>query len=183
MFLTNRSHVVKNGGRNGIHCCRQVPILYECVDNILMVILVTRIYFILTITWSLAYECGQQRNRWDKKCRQIDDDFDGHSDAAVRRGAHRPIKHIQGFTRSHWMPPLGECLHHIAAAADMVDNFGRKHKTLKKIFLASQPTVDRSQNQWGLWDPKRTLYSPRWCDELRENVKHQDRSWRAPKHF
>jgi len=90
-----------------------------------MNILVTLIYFILTITWSLAYGCGQQRNRRDKKCRQIDDDFDGHGhgDAAVRRGAHRPMEHIQGFTQSHWMLPSGECLRHIAPAAVMVDEF------------------------------------------------------------
>jgi hypothetical protein len=88
-----------------------------------MNILVTRIYFILTITWSLAYGCGKQRNRRDKKCRQINDNFDSHGDAAVRRGAHRPIKHIQGFTRSHWMPPSGECLRRIAPAAAMVDEF------------------------------------------------------------
>jgi hypothetical protein len=31
-----------------------------------------------------------------------------HADTAVRRGAHCPIEHIQGFTWSHWMPPLGE---------------------------------------------------------------------------
>ncbi len=32
-----------------------------------------------------------------KKCRQIDDDFDGHGDAAVRREAHCPMtmEHIQ----------------------------------------------------------------------------------------
>jgi hypothetical protein len=88
-----------------------------------MNILVTHIYFILTIAWSLAYGCGQQRNRRDKKCRQLNDNFDSHGDAAVRRGAHRPIKHIQGFTRSHWMPPSGECMRRIAPAAAMVDEF------------------------------------------------------------
>jgi hypothetical protein len=89
-----------------------------------MYILVTQIYFILTMTWSLAYGCGQQRNRRDKKCRQIDDNFDGHAgNAAVRRGAHRPMEHIQGFTRSHWMPPLGECLPCIAPTAAMVNEF------------------------------------------------------------
>jgi hypothetical protein len=31
-----------------------------------MNILVTLVYFILTITWSLAYGCGQQRNRQEK---------------------------------------------------------------------------------------------------------------------
>ena len=55
--------------------------------------------------------------------RQIDDDFDGHGDAAVLCGAHRPMEHIQGFTRSHWMPPSGECLRRIVPAAAMVDDF------------------------------------------------------------
>jgi hypothetical protein len=38
-------------------------------------------------------------------------------------GAHCPIKHIQGFTRSHWMPPSGECLRRIALTVAMVDEF------------------------------------------------------------
>jgi hypothetical protein len=45
------------------------------------------------------------------------------------------MEHIPGFTRSHWMPPLGTCLHRIAAAAAMVDDFGQKHKTLTKIYI------------------------------------------------
>jgi hypothetical protein len=40
------------------------------------------------------------------KCRQIDGNFDGHGD-----------------TRSHWMPPSGECLRRIAPTAAMVDEF------------------------------------------------------------
>jgi hypothetical protein len=36
---------------------------------------------------------------------------------------HRLIDHIQGFTRSHWMPPSGRCLRRIAPAATMVDGF------------------------------------------------------------
>jgi hypothetical protein len=32
---------------------------------------------------------------------------------AVQCRVHRPMKHILGFNRSHWMPPLGECLHHM----------------------------------------------------------------------
>jgi hypothetical protein len=32
-----------------------------------------------------------------QKCRQIGDHFDDHADAAVRCGAHRPMKHNQGF--------------------------------------------------------------------------------------
>jgi hypothetical protein len=41
----------------------------------------------------------------------------------------------QGFTRSQWMLPSGKCLHLIAAAAAMVDDFGRKHKTLTKHYF------------------------------------------------
>jgi hypothetical protein len=33
------------------------------------------------------------------------------------------MEHIQGFTRSHWMPPLVECLRRIAPVAAMVDEF------------------------------------------------------------
>ena len=47
--------------------------------------------------------------------------YDCHGDAAVRCGAHRPMEHIQGFTRSHWMLPLVECLRRIAPAAAMVN--------------------------------------------------------------
>jgi hypothetical protein len=71
-----------------------------------MNILVTLIFFILTITWSLAYGCGQQQNQRDKKCRQIDDDFDGHGDAAVQCKAHRLMEHIQASLEAtgprHW---------------------------------------------------------------------------------
>jgi hypothetical protein len=70
-----------------------------------------------------------------QKCKQIDDDFDDHADAVVRCRAHRPMKHNQGFNRSQWMLPLGECLHHIATVAAMVDDFSRKHKTLTKIYF------------------------------------------------
>ena len=109
-----------------------------------MNILVTCIYFILIITWSLAYSCDQQRNRRDKKCRQIDDDFDDHAYAAVQRGAHLPMKHIQGFTRSRcftrsrWMPPSGECLCHLALVVAMVDQFlETTQNTNKTQLLAS----------------------------------------------
>jgi hypothetical protein len=70
-----------------------------------------------------SYVSGQQRIGNNKKCRQIAGDFDCHAYAAVRRGAHRPIEHIQGFTRSHWMLTSGECLRRVAPAATMVDGF------------------------------------------------------------
>jgi hypothetical protein len=79
--------------------------------------------FILIIIWSLAYGCGQQGIDSNKKCRRIPGNFDGHGNAAVRCKVHRPMEHIQGFTRSHWIPPLGECLRRITPAATMVDDF------------------------------------------------------------
>jgi hypothetical protein len=118
VFSTNRSHAIKNGDRNGIHRRRRAPILYKYVDKI--------IYLLLIITCSLAYSCGQQRNRGDKKCRQIDDNFNDHEDAAVLCRAHRLMKHNQGFTRSQWMLPSGKFSYRIDAAATMVDDFGRK---------------------------------------------------------
>ncbi len=42
----------------------------------------------------------------NKKCRQIDDNFDGHGDAAVQREAHCPMEHTQASLeatgRRHW---------------------------------------------------------------------------------
>jgi hypothetical protein len=32
------------------------------------------------------------------------------------------MKHIQGFTGSHWMPPSGECLQRITPSAAVVVN-------------------------------------------------------------
>ncbi len=80
-------------------------------------------FSILIITVLFIYGSGQQRNQRNKKCRQIDDDFDNHADAAARCGAHRPMNHNHGFTRSHWMPPSGECLRRFAPAAAMVNDF------------------------------------------------------------
>jgi hypothetical protein len=71
-----------------------------------------------------SYGSGQQHiGKKKMQGRQITGDFDCHADAAVRRGAHRPMEHIPGFNRSHWMPPSGKCSHLIAPAAAMVEEF------------------------------------------------------------
>ena len=85
-----------------------------------------------------SYGSGRQQIDGNKKCRRIDGNFDCHGDAAVRRGAHRPMEHIQGFTQSHWMPPSGECLRHIVPAAAMVKEFEyNTQNTNKTQLLAS----------------------------------------------
>ena len=41
-------------------------------------------------------------------------------------------RHIAQWSTSQWMTPSGKCLHRIAAADAMVDDFGQKHETLQK---------------------------------------------------
>jgi hypothetical protein len=80
-----------------------------------------------------------------KKCRQIAGNFDQHPDAAVRCGTHQPMEHIQGFTRSHWMLPLGGCLRRIAPVAVMVDKLVENtQNTNKKYYfqLATYGTIN-----------------------------------------
>jgi len=85
-----------------------------------------------------SYVGGHQRIGDKKECRRIACDFDCHADAAVRCGAHCPMEHIPGFTQSHWMPPLGECLRHIPPAATMVNKFVENTlNTNKTQFLTS----------------------------------------------
>jgi len=82
-----------------------------------------------------SYVGGQQRIGNNKKCRRIDGNFNCHADAAVQCGAHRPMEHIPGFTRSHWMPSLGECLSRIAPAAAMVNEFFETTQNTNKTQL------------------------------------------------
>jgi len=85
-----------------------------------------------------SYVGGQQQIGDNIKCRWIAGDFDCHAYAAVRCGAHCPMEHIPGFTRSHWMPPLGECLRCIAPVAVMVNEFVETTlNTTKTQLLAS----------------------------------------------
>jgi len=82
-----------------------------------------------------SYSSGQQRINNVGKFRQITGNFDYHADAAVRRGAHHPMEHVQGFTRSHLMPPSGKCLRRIAPAAAMVDKFVETTQNTNKTQL------------------------------------------------
>jgi hypothetical protein len=85
-----------------------------------------------------SYGSGQQHINDNEKCRQIARDFDCHADAAVRGGSYCPMEHIQGFTWSHWMSPLVECLRRITPMAAMVDEFEwNTHNTNKTQLLAS----------------------------------------------
>jgi hypothetical protein len=92
----------------------------------------------MTITWSLSMAGGDNGIDDNKKSRESASEFDHHVDAAVRCGVHRPMDHIPGFPRSHWMLPSGKCLHRIAPAAAMVDEYVEyTQNTNKKLCLAS----------------------------------------------
>jgi hypothetical protein len=63
----------------------------------------------------------------------------------VRCGAHRPMEHIQSFTRSQWMPPSGECLRRIVPAAAKVIEFEfNTQNTNKTQLLASNYVTFRA---------------------------------------
>jgi hypothetical protein len=43
--------------------------------------------------------------------------FDGHGGAPVQYRRHRPMRHVQGYFGSHWMPPSSDYLLRIPPAA------------------------------------------------------------------
>jgi len=51
------------------------------------------------------------------KCPSSADHVDGYGEALKQYMRHRPMQHVQGYTGSHWMPPLGDYLLRIALAA------------------------------------------------------------------
>jgi hypothetical protein len=58
----------------------------------------SQVLFKLIVTMLFCYGSGQQQINDNEKCRQIARDFDCHGNAAVLRGVHHPMEHIQGFT-------------------------------------------------------------------------------------
>jgi hypothetical protein len=92
-----------------------------------------------------SYGSGEKRIDGNTKCRRIDGYFYCHGNAAVRCGADIPIEHVQGFTRSHWMPPSVECSHRIAPAAAIVNEFVETtQNTNKTQLLASNYSTFRA---------------------------------------
>jgi hypothetical protein len=55
-----------------------------------------------------------------KECTSVADHFDGHASAFEQNRRHCPMRHVQGYPGSHWMPPLGNyslCIPPAAARA------------------------------------------------------------------
>jgi hypothetical protein len=52
-----------------------------------------------------------------KKCTLSTGRFDGHGGEPEQYRRHCPMWHVQGYSKSHWMPALGNYLLRIAPAA------------------------------------------------------------------
>jgi hypothetical protein len=50
-------------------------------------------------------------------CSFVVSHFDGHGGPPVQYKVHCPMQNVQGYSRSHWMPPLGDYPLRIAPAA------------------------------------------------------------------
>jgi hypothetical protein len=55
--------------------------------------------------------------------------FDGHGSALEQYRRHHPMRHVQGSSESHWMPPSGDYSLHIAPAAARATG---KQRTINK---------------------------------------------------
>jgi hypothetical protein len=51
------------------------------------------------------------------KCTSTAGHFDGHGGASEQYRRHCPMRHVQGYSGSHWTPPSGDYSLHIAPAA------------------------------------------------------------------
>ena len=56
------------------------------------------------------------------------------------------MQHVQGYLRSHWMPPLGKYSPHIAPADAMVINFWPKKLICGVVKSLSEASVQKAQN-------------------------------------
>jgi hypothetical protein len=63
------------------------------------------------------------------KCNLSAGRFDGHGGVPEQYRWHRPMRHVQGYSGSHWMPTSGDYLLRIAPAATMATG---KQTTINK---------------------------------------------------
>ncbi len=138
----------------------------------------------MTITWSLAYGCGQQ---WNRRRKQIHVKrwqfrwpcgYGGAMRGASPDGAH-PWPHAKPLDATIGQVPAP---YHLGGCHGW--RFWMKQKNTNKTqLLPSFLTVDRHKKAEQFRDPKRTLYSCHRCNKLRTNRKHNFLSWRAQLHF
>jgi hypothetical protein len=66
----------------------------------------------------LGYDYSKQKKAVAaNECTSSPGHFNGHGGAPEQYRRHRPMRHVQGYSRSHWMPALGNYSLRIAPAA------------------------------------------------------------------
>jgi hypothetical protein len=73
------------------------------------------------------------------KCTSVVGNFDGHGGAPGQYRWHRPMWHVQGYLRSHWMPPLGNYslwIAPVAAGATANKTTTKNGPTLLAVLMA-----------------------------------------------
>ncbi len=65
-----------------------------------------------------SYNYGKQKKGAAKKeCTSDTGHFDSHSGVPEQYRLHHPMQHVQGYSRSHWMLPMGDYSLRITQAA------------------------------------------------------------------
>ncbi len=103
--------------------------------------MVAQFYLLQTITWLLAMVVWRQKSSMGENTCWLLAVLIAMVMHQVQYNLHCPIEEVQGFKRSHWIPPLFECWRCIAPAAALVINFGWIKNTTKTQQLASNCTV------------------------------------------
>jgi hypothetical protein len=79
-------------------------------------------------------------------CSSVVGHFDGHGSPLVQYEAHRPMQHVQGYSRSHWTLPLNNYLLRIAPAAARATANKMTTKNVPKRLANSMAMVVRQYN-------------------------------------
>ncbi len=80
------------------------------------------------------------------KCTSIVAHFKGLMDVPEQYRWHCPMRHVQGYPRSHWMPPSGDYLLRIAPAATKVTANKTTTKNGPALLAISMAVVVRRYN-------------------------------------
>ena len=71
----------------------------------------------MTITCCLATVIVNDKINYDERMHLVRRRFDGHRGAPEQYRRHRSMRHVQGYSGSHWTPASGDYLLHIAPAS------------------------------------------------------------------
>jgi hypothetical protein len=79
-------------------------------------------------------------------CSSVVGHFDGHGGLSVQYKVHRPMQHVQGYSRSHWTLPSSNYLLRIAPAAARATANKMTTKNVPKRLANSMAMAVRQYN-------------------------------------